>query len=114
MSHYAKIEDSIVTTVIVAEQDFVDAQAGTWVQTSYNTTKGQHTLGGTPMRKNYAGIGMVYDGIRDAFYAPRPYPSWTLNEATCIWEPPVVYPADGSFEKRYSWNEGATRWVEVT
>jgi hypothetical protein len=66
------------------------------------------------MRKNYAGIGMVYDGIRDAFYAPRPYPSWTLNEATCIWEPPVVYPADGSFEKRYSWNEGATRWVEVT
>ena len=98
MSHFAKIEDGIVTTVIVAEQDFVDAQAGTWVQTSYNTTKGQH----------------VYDGTRDAFYLPQPYASWTLNEATCIWEPPVAYPADGSFEKRYNWNEGTTRWVEVT
>lgn len=110
MSHFAKIEDGIVTTVIVAEQDFVDTQEGTWVQTSYNTQGGQHRLGGTPMRKNYAGIGGVYDRTRDAFYAPRPYPSWTLNEATCIWEPPVAYPADG---KMYNWNEGTTRWVEV-
>tara|TARA_R110000822_G_scaffold229248_1_gene361523 strand:- start:14 stop:349 length:336 start_codon:yes stop_codon:yes gene_type:complete len=110
MSHFAKIEDGIVTTVIVAEQEFVTTQEGTWVQTSYNTHCGQHTLGGTPMRKNYAGIGMVYDGTRDAFYAPRPYASWTLDEATCIWEPPVAYPDDG---KMYNWNEGTTRWVEV-
>jgi len=111
MSHFAKIEDGIVTQVIVAEQDFVDTQAGTWVQTSYNTYGNQHRLGGTPLRKNYAGIGYVYDSTRDAFYTPQPYLSWTLNETNCLWEPPVAYPSDG---KRYTWNEGTTSWVEVT
>ena len=111
MAHFAKIEDGIVTTVIVAEQDFVDTQVGTWVHTSYNTHGGQHTLGGTPWRKNYAGIGHTYDITRDAFYAPQPYPSWTLNETTCLWEPPVAYPSDG---KRYTWNEDTTSWTEVT
>ena len=89
MSHFAKVEDGIVTQVIVAEQEFVDTQAGIWVQTSYNTHGGQHTLGNTPLRKNYAGIGYTYDSTRDAFYAPQPYASWTLNETSCLWEPPV-------------------------
>jgi hypothetical protein len=86
MAHYALIEDGVVTNVIVAEQDFIDTQSGTWVQTSYNTQAGVHTLGGTPLRKNYAGIGYVYDAERDAFYAPEPYPSWSLNEDTCLWD----------------------------
>lgn len=111
MSHFAKVEDGIVTQVIVAEQEFVDTQAGTWVQTSYNTHGGQHTLGNTPLRKNYAGIGYTYDSTRDAFYTPQPYPSWTLNETTCLWEPPVSRPSDN---KLYTWNEDTTSWVEVT
>ena len=111
MAHYAKIESGIVTNVIVAEQGFVDTQSGTWVQTSYNTHGGQHTLGNTPLRKNYAGIGYTYDSTRDAFYAPQPYASWTLNETTCLWEPPVAYPDDGKF---YNWNEDTTSWVEIT
>ena len=111
MSHFAKVEDGIVTQVIVAEQEFVDTQAGTWVQTSYNTHGGQHTLGGTPLRKNFAGIGSTYDSTRDAFYAPQPYASWTLNDTTCLWEPPVAYPDDG---KIYTWNEATTSWDEDT
>mgnify|MGYP003121512267 FL=1 len=111
MAHYAEIEDGFVTNVIVAEQDFVDTQEGTWVQTSYNTHGGQHTLGGTPLRKNYAGIGYTYDSTRDAFIPPAPYASWVLNEDTCMWEAPVVYPDDG---KIYNWDESTTNWVEVT
>ena len=111
MAHYAKIESGIVTQVIVAEQDFIDTQESTWVQTSYNTYGGQHLLGGTPLRKNYAGLGYIYDSTRDAFYEPQPYPSWLLNETTCIWETPVAYPDDGKF---YNWDESTTSWVEVT
>ena len=111
MAHYAKVEDGIVTQVIVAEQDFVDTQAGTWVQTSYNTYGNQHRLGGTPLRKNYAGVGSVYDSTRNAFYDQQPYASWTLNETTCLWEPPVALPDD---DKRYAWNEDITNWVELT
>ena len=111
MSHFAKVEDGIVTQVIVAEQEFVDTQEGNWVQTSYNTHGGQHLLGGTPLRKNYAGIGYTYDSTRDAFYTPRPYASWTLNETTCLWEAPVSRPSDN---KNYVWNEDTTSWVEVT
>lgn len=114
MAHYAKIEDGIVTSVIVAEQDFIDTQAGTWVQTSYNTTGGQHLLGGTPLRKNYAGLGYTYDSTRDAFIPVKPYPSWVLNEETCLWDCPVAYPSDASEDKRYAWNENTTSWVEVT
>jgi len=110
MAHYAKVEDKIVTQVIVAEQDFIDTQEGQWVQTSYNTYHGLHRLGGTPLRKNYAGIGMVYDSTRDAFYAPQPYASWTLDETTCLWEPPISHPSD---DKNYEWNEDTTSWVEV-
>ena len=111
MSHFAKIERGVVTQVIVAEQDFVDTQSGTWVQTSYNTHGGQHSQDGTPLRKNYAGIGYTYDSTRNAFYASQPYPSWTLNETTCLWEPPVAHPND---DKRYIWNEDTTSWTEVT
>ena len=111
MSHFAKIKNGFVETVIVAEQDFVDTQEGTWVQTSYNTYGGQHSLGGTPLRKNYAGIGYIYDSTRDAFYSPKPYISWVLNETTCLWEPPVAYPDD---DRRYTWDEDTTRWVEAT
>tara|TARA_R110000796_G_scaffold217581_1_gene333671 strand:- start:41 stop:313 length:273 start_codon:yes stop_codon:yes gene_type:complete len=86
MSHFAKVVGGIVETVIVAEQDFIDTQEGTWVQTSYNTYGGVHSLGNTPLRKNYAGTGMVYDAGRDAFYAPQPSEgTWTLDENTCLW-----------------------------
>ena len=81
----------------------------TYKQTSYNTYGGVHTLGGTPFRKNYAGIGYKYDQTRDAFIAPKPYPSFVLNEDTCLWESPVAYPDDG---KDYEWNEETTNWVE--
>ena len=114
MAHYALIEDGVVTNVIVAEQGFIDTQSGTWVQTSYNTQAGVHLLGGTPLRKNYAGIGYVYDAERDAFYAPSPYPSWVLDEDTCTWEAPIAYPSDASEEKRYTWDESTLSWIEVT
>jgi len=114
MAHYAKVTDGIVTKVIVAEADFfntfIDDSAGEWIQTSYNTHGGEHTLGGTPLRKNFAGIGFTYDREKDAFIPPQPYASWTLNETTCLWEAPVAYPDD---EKEYIWNESITNWTEV-
>lgn len=82
-----------------------------WKQTSYNTRGNEHALGGTPLRKNYAGRGYTYDKTRDAFIAPQPYTSWTLNETTCLWEPPIAYPAD---LKNYSWDEATTNWKEIT
>lgn len=106
MSHFAKVENGVVTAVIVAEQDFVDMQPGTWVQTSYNTRGGVHSEGGTPLRMNYAGIGYHYDG--KGFYAPQPFPSWTLDPATYIWQAPVPVPQDG---KQYKWDEAALSWV---
>ena len=115
MAHYAKILDGRVLNVIVADEEFfdtfIDDSAGKWIQTSYNTKAGVHLNGETPLRKNFATIGGVYDVIRDAFYKPQPYPSWTLNEDTCLWECPVEYPDDG---KRYIWNEETQTWDEVT
>ena len=115
MAHYAKVVDGVVTQVIVAEadffNDFVDTSPGQWIQTSYNTHGGQHSSGGTPLRKNFAGIGFTYDSTRDAFIPPQPYASWTLNDTTCLWEAPVAYPTDG---KNYAWDESVTNWVEVT
>jgi hypothetical protein len=111
MSHFAKVKDGIVTKVIVAEQEFinnlVEEEPGEWIQTSYNTRGGVHLLGGTPLRKNYAGVGFTYDVDKDAFIPPKPYPSWTLNETTCLWECPVAYPTDG---QKYIWNEETTSW----
>lgn len=115
MAHFAKVVNGKVTKVIMAEQDFidnlVDNEPGEWVQTSYNTREGVHTLGGTPLRKNFAGIGFSYDVDRDAFIPVKPYPSWTLNETTCVWEPPVAHPTDDGTE--YSWNETNQAWEEV-
>jgi hypothetical protein len=85
-------------------------------QTSYNTHGGVHALGGTPLRKNYAGIGYTYDAGRDAFIPPKPYASWVLNETTCLWESPVPYPTDVGTEenpKRYSWDEATTSWILI-
>jgi hypothetical protein len=110
MSHFAEIIDGVVQRVIVAEQDFIDIIPGRWVQTSYNTHAGQHPEG-RPLRKNYAGIGYVYDEVRDAFYAPQPYPSWLLDEQTCTWQPPVAYPSDGN---RYNWDEPSVSWVLIS
>lgn len=112
MSHFAKIESGIVTEVIVAKQSHIDTLEGTWVQTSYNTKGNEHKLGKTPLRKNYASIGHIYDSTKDAFYQPQPYPSWTLNETTCLWECPVSVPAD-SGTKFYEWDEDTTNWVEI-
>ena len=91
MAHFAKVEDGIVTQVIVAEQDVIDSGlfGDGWVQTSYNTQGGQHPED-RPLRKNFAGIGFAYDAERDAFIPPQNYPSWALNEETCLWEPPVA------------------------
>ena len=114
MSHFAKIVDGKVTQVIVAEKEFfdtfVDSSPGTWLQTSYNTHGNQHPEG-RPLRGNYAGIGYNYDATNDVFYAPQPYPSWTLNNTTWLWEAPVAMPTD---EKMYKWNESITNWEEVT
>jgi hypothetical protein len=115
MSHFAKVLDGKVINVIVAEPEFfetfVDNSPGTWIQTSYNTKGGVHKLGGTPLRKNFAGIGFTYDEQKDAFIAPKPFNSWVLNEETCLWEPPVPYPTDG---QSYNWNESTTSWDLVS
>lgn len=114
MAHYAKVNDGIVTEVIVAEKDFfdtfVDSSPGEWIQTSYNTSGGVHKNSGTPLRKNYAGIGYMYDKNKDAFIPPQTYSSWKLNENTCLWETPVAYPDD---DKKYYWDESITNWKEI-
>ena len=116
MAHFAKIEDNLVTQVIVVDNSDIldesnnesealgikicqDLLGGTWVQTSYNGN----------IRKNYAGIGYTYDSSRDAFIDPSPYASWVLNETTCKYQAPIAYPSDG---KHYKWNEETTNWVE--
>ena len=124
MSHFAKVEDGVVTQVLVVEQEFIDTgalgDANQWVQTSYNTRGGKHydpetqeEDSGTPLRKNYAGIGDNYDSVRDAFYGQQPYPSWTLDEDTCDWNAPVARP-DDFLEKPYKWDEDNTAWVDIT
>jgi len=85
-----------------------------WKQTSYNTVGGVHSLGGTPFRKNHAGIGYTYDSNRDAFISPKPYNSWVLNESTCNWESPIPLPSDASIDKRYTWNEENQNWALQT
>jgi len=114
MAHYAKVLNGKVTQVIVAEaeffNDFVDTSPGEWIQTSYNTQKGVHATGGTPLRKNYAGIGYSYDHSKDAFIPPQPFASWILNEDTCVYDPPVTYPTDG---EEYEWDEDNTNWKKV-
>jgi hypothetical protein len=124
MAHFAKLDsNNIVTFVTVGRQEddgqeaVLSARTGdVYKQTSYNTSGGVHKLGGTPFRKNYAGIGYTYDAGRDAFIPPKPYASWLLNEDTCLWDAPVAYPTDiGTPEapKRYTWDEATTAWVLV-
>ena len=130
MAHFAKLDqNNIVVTVNVVHNNellidgveneqkginFLNTLFNTsdnWKQTSYNTQGGVHKLGGTPFRKNYAGIGYTYNESKDAFIPPQPYSSWTLNNDTCQWEAPVAYPDDG---KEYQWNEETTSWDAIT
>ena len=114
MSHYAKVVDGKVTQVIVAEADFfttfVDSSPGEWIQTSYNTIGNSHPEG-RPLRGNYAGVGYTYDRENDVFYAPQPFPSWSIDNATWTWQAPVAMPTDG---KLYNWDESKQEWTPVT
>jgi len=121
MAHFAKlgkgnkvlsvhVVSNDVATTEQAGVDFLNNLYGTrdvWKQTSYNTIGGEHILGGTPFRKNYAELGGKYDSSRDAFIPKKPFPSWIINETTCRWEAPIAYPDDG---KIYLWNEETQQW----
>jgi hypothetical protein len=122
MAHFAEIdENSIVTRVLVVDnanedngQEFLAntlGLGGTWIKTSYNTSGGVHNNGGTPLRKNYAGIGYSYDAERDAFIPPKPYNSWVLNEDTCLWNAPTPMPVEEG--KMFRWVEEDLNWQEV-
>jgi hypothetical protein len=122
MAHFAEIdENNIVTRVLVVGDDQEDrgqefladdlGLGGAWKKTSYNTQGGVHTLGGTPFRKNYAGIGYSFDAERDAFIPPKPFASWILNEETCNWNAPVEMPVEEG--KFFTWNEETTSWDEL-
>jgi hypothetical protein len=118
MAHFAKLDENNVVVYVTVGRDEdegkeaeLSARTGdVYKQTSYNTVGGVHSLGGTPFRKNYAGIGYTYDEQRDAFIPPQPYPSWLLNEQSCLWEAPVPMPTDG---EQYSWNESTQTWDAV-
>lgn len=116
LSHFAKVENGIVTQVMVVDWETLNQEGHPWgdpslfVQTSYNTHGGQHPEG-RPLRFNYAGIGYSYDSVRDAFIPPKPFPSWVLDETTCLWNAPVAMPTDGSM---YTWSEDTLAWVAVT
>ena len=122
MSHYAKVQNGLVTQVIVAEAEFfdtfIDSSPGEWIQTSYNTRGGVHYNAATgepsadqskALRKNYAGIGFTYSRQLDAFIPPKPFSSWVLDEETCLWNAPVAMPTDGKF---YVWNENELNSIE--
>lgn len=124
MAHYAHVTNEVVDSVININEDTIENKGGwlcpscgefkplsEWLQTSYNTQGGVHTLGGTPFRKNFAGIGFTYDSVRDAFIPPQHYPSWTLNEETCQWEPPVPMPEVDLNTHKIDWDENITNWV---
>jgi hypothetical protein len=121
MAHFAEIdaEGTVLRVLVVADaqedrgQEFLADDlglGGTWKKTSYNTVGGVHSNGGTPYRKNYAGIGFKYDNALDAFIPPKPFASWDLNEDTCLWEAPTPMPTD---DKMYAWDEDTTSWKEV-
>jgi|TARA_R110000782_G_scaffold93329_2_gene176854 hypothetical protein len=122
MAHFAKLGtgNKVIKVEVVSNDIATTEQAGVdflnnlyntsdvWKQTSYNTIGGVHLLGGTPFRKNYAGVDYSYDQIKDAFISPKPFNSWVLNEDTCHWGPPIAYPTDGN---NYTWNEETLNWV---
>lgn len=138
MAHFAKIgrKNIVEKVIVISDNDAPTEQAGQqfikklfneldslWLQTSYNTSGNQHKLGGTPLRKNFAGVGDTYDSRLDAFYSPRPYNSWVLNEETCLWEAPIPCPntfernltnSDGvSIPDKYYWHEQAQNWILI-
>ena len=124
MAHYAFIDENNIVVDVITGRDEDDLAEGIsdWEvyygnfegkvckRTSYNTVGGQHKFGGEPYRKNYAGTGFTYDAIRDAFIPPKPYDSWVLNEDTCLWDAPVLYPQDGN---DYLWDEETINWKQV-
>ena len=119
MAHFAFVDNGIVEKVVVASQEFIDTgklgDKDKFVQTSYNTRGGVHygqdeqPDEGTPLRKNYAGVGYSYDSVRGAFIPPKPYESWSLNEDTCLWEAPTPKP-----EGNYEWDEENLEWVLIS
>jgi hypothetical protein len=121
MAHYAFLDENYIVTEVITGKDesnfdweryYGDLRGQLCRRTSYNTVGGQHLTGGTSFRKNYAGIGYTYDPVRDAFIAPRPYPSWILDEETCFWQPPVLLPVEEG--KQFVWNESTTSWDLLT
>ena len=122
MAHYAFLDSNNIVVEVITGKEETDTSENwethygqirdlTCKRTSYNTRGGQHINGGTPFRKNYAGIGYKYDSAKDAFIPPQPYGSWTLNNTTCLWEPPISYPTDGN---DYDWDEDSNQWVQIT
>ena len=121
MTHYAKVLDGKVLDVIVAESEFfetfVDTSPGEWIKTSFNTRGGVHygadgkPDGGEQLRKNYASVGYSYDKKKDAFIPPQPFPSWILNDESCLWEAPIPCPSD---TESYLWNEATQQWILIT
>jgi len=119
VAHYAFLDENYTVTEVIVGKDesnydwelhYGQFRGQLCKRTSYNTIGGQHKSGGTPFRKNYAGIGYSYDPQRDAFIPPRPFASWVLNEDSCLWDPPTAMPTDGNM---YSWDEATTSWVEI-
>ena len=124
MAHYAFLDENNIVTGVITGRDGDDLVDGvtSWedyygavrgqrcLQTSYNTQAGTHLFGGVAFRGNYAGVGFTYDETRDAFIPPTPYPSWVLDEATCLWVAPIAYPAEGV----HTWDEESGGWIEVT
>ena len=124
MAHFAKLDENNIVVFVTVGRDEdngleaeLSARTGdVYKQTSYNTHGGVHSNGGTPFRKNYAGLGYTYDSQRDAFIPPKPYNSWVLDENTCLWNSPVAMPSDagqGDPPKMYTWNENTTSWDAV-
>jgi len=119
MAHFAKLDENNVVIFVTVGRDEdngkeaeLSARSGdVYKQTSYNTYGGVHANGGTPLRKNYAGIGYTYDSQRDAFIPPKPFASWVLNETTCLWNAPTPMPTDNKY---YQWNESTLAWVEFS
>ena len=120
MAHYAFLDENYVVTEVIVGKDESnydwEAHYGQFrgqlcKRTSYNTHGGVHNSGGTPYRKNYAGIGYTYDPTRDAFIPPQPFPSWTLDDFSCLWNPPVPMPTEGG---PYRWDEATQSWFELT
>jgi hypothetical protein len=114
MAHFAKLDSNNVVVFVAVgrdedqENELTSRTGDVYKQTSYNTYGGVHKLGGVPFRKNYAGIGFTYDATRDAFISPQPFPSWVLNENTCLWDAPTPMPTDNQL---YNWDEATTSWV---